>query len=184
MNEDQMFESFVRNAHAGAVYHLQTIHGLLKDPSMNNPSDSMSIDEDTRRRVGDCWARVHWHSRAFFWELVAMFDTALRWANARYQLDTKYFKWKNDKKEIGLYYIEKGAAWAIKKEIINQMWETEWFHEIMKFRNHSHQGFLSYLAEYQCVPENGQSSRLSFLEPALCQSRELAIKSWIDRTVE
>jgi hypothetical protein len=120
MNEDQMFESFVRNAHAGAVYHFQTIHGRLRDPSMNSPSDSMSIDEDTRRNA-------------------------------------KYFKWRNDKKQIGLYYIEKGAAWAIKKEIINQMWETEWFHEIMKFRNHSHQGFLSYLAEYQCMPENPRS---------------------------
>jgi hypothetical protein len=167
MSPEQVLESYVRQCHAGAVYHFQTIDGLLKDPLMNHTSDSVSIDEDTRRRVIGCWQEVHWHTRAFFWELIAMFDTSLRWANTRYQLGTDYFRWRDDRHRKGLYYIEKGAAWTLKKEIINRMWQSEWFQEIRKFRNHSHEGFFSYLAEYQCVPEHGQFKPVKFSRTTL-----------------
>jgi hypothetical protein len=172
-NQEQILRSHTHAAYDGAFYHLRTIDRILKQPLLNHPSDSASIDEETRREIRNLWSEVHWHTRAFFWELAALFDTLLRWANERYELGALKrhdFKWWDEKGKKGLAIRTAGKDpddWNAKRELIDGIWKSAWFNDVSEYRNHSHEAFLTQIAEYEAVPNNGKFEPVRFARTSL-----------------
>jgi hypothetical protein len=143
-----IYHSYAKSAFRGADFHLNRIKKLLNHPLMQHPPESDSIDEETRQKIENSWNAIHWHTRSFFWELVAVFDTLLRWANSRYDLGANSFydfKWRDDQRKTGFFYATAHNdvdEWADKRKIMDEIWKEEWFQDVRKFRNYAHQGFI------------------------------------------
>jgi hypothetical protein len=156
-NNAVTYQSYANAAFRGADFHLNTIESILKHPVMQPSADSTdSIDQAISEQARRAQDALVWHTRGFFWELIAVFDTVLRWANERYGLGANSyydFKWKGDKKKPGLCDAtpqHDPSEWATKKEIIEGIWAEQWFKDVREFRNYAHEGFVSPILEYQC----------------------------------
>ena len=83
---------------------------------------------------------IHFHVRAFFWELTAVFDAVVRWAYKEYALRADSFY---DLKWAKLYPQESAVdGWKMKRDQINTIWTSDWFFEVRTYRNYSHESYL------------------------------------------
>jgi len=138
-------------AHAafmGANYHLEKIKKLINSPGMQTILDK-NIDEPTKKKLQNDVYLFHWHLRAFFWEMVATFDTILHWVNQKYKLGLKEgeVKWVNIHNMVNKFNINQ-SEWKNKYTLLENAWNSEWYYEVRKYRNFAHRAFLFVQGEY------------------------------------
>jgi hypothetical protein len=109
-----------------------------------------------------------WYLRAFFWELVAAFDTALHVVNADLKLDVP-------EEDVTWDSIRSAAERTAKRspalEAVAAAWASTWYSEVRAYRNFSHRAFP--FLQIECRPEGAVS--IIFLLPAReCQDNSFA----------
>jgi hypothetical protein len=113
--------SHARAALQGAQYHLQQL-GLLIDEGLPVTASK----------------RFHFHLRAFFWELVATFDSMLQWVNQARRLGLK-------ERDVCWQSVREAADQAdlqsSELEALRVAFDSEWFFEARQYRNFSHRAF-------------------------------------------
>jgi len=134
----------------GAKYHLEKIielHNQIGMQTLNN--SDLPIDKQKQESIQIEINQLHWHIRAFFWELVASFDTILQWVNQEYELGIHERKvnWCEIKKHNSKNNLLQ-ADWSRKKSILEKAWESEWFYEVRLYRNFAHRAFQFIQSEY------------------------------------
>ena len=137
-------------AFIGAVYHLGRIKKLAISPCIQTMwQNDDTIDEATKKRFQAGVNQFHWHVRAYFWELVASFDTMLQWVNQRYALSVPEDKvtWVTIHKKATMAKVDQ-TEWSKKHTSLENAWDSTWFYEIRQYRNFAHRAFLFVNAEY------------------------------------
>jgi len=159
-------DKLAHSAFIGAVYHLARIRDFVASPCLQTTwSEDTDLDETTKRKCQTDLNQFHWHTRAFFWELVASFDTMLQWANRRYGLGVceHQVKWKRIPRKSS----KDQAEWDVKYALLESAWNSEWFYETRMYRNFSHRGFLLVQGEYDDhLGKSKPTLRLIWLIPA------------------
>jgi len=143
-------DDLVHSAFAGAQFHLEKIKVLLNRPAMQtNWIDDSSLDEATKKTLAFEGNQLHWHIRAFFWELVATFDTLLQWENYRYDLGIQEEKviWAEIKKNSNKAK-KNHLDWDREYGLLEDAWNSDWFFEVTNYRNFAHRSFIFINAEY------------------------------------
>jgi hypothetical protein len=130
------YPGFAYRALEGAEYHFQSMLRAFK--------------RGVELRGGEFsaqWFKMNWHLRGLFWELVSVFDIAVRWSRESFQLkktpDSKVSKsvlWT----DLRVYQacVGREAEWELKREIIDAVWFSPWYFEIRSYRNSAHGVFL------------------------------------------
>jgi len=150
-------DKFSFSAIAGARYHLEKIAENLNSAGMQRYwGDDLEIDDLTRRKLQANINVFHWHLRAFFWELVASFDTMLQWANQRFDLGLQEdkVKWEKIPRTAG----KDQAEWDKKYAILESVWESSWYFEVRMYRNFAHRAFLFVQSEFEEQKTSHKSS--------------------------
>lgn len=140
-------DELAHSAFIGAAYHLARIKELIASPCIQTMwKEDTDLDDTTKREYQTGINQFHWHMRAFFWELVASFDTMLQWANQKYGLgvDEHKVEWEKIHGKASKDQIE----WNAKDALLESIWNSEWYYEIRMYRNFSHRGFLFIQSEY------------------------------------
>lgn len=156
-------DSFVQSAYQAAKYHLEKIKEIVNSPSMQEFwHEDKGVDGSIRKLHQENIDKFHWHLRAYFWELVAAFETMLQWANQRYELglEEKEVVWKNMPKKAG----KDQSEWDNKHKVFESVWESPWFFEVRMYRNFAHRAFLFVQGEFdESESENAPAPKLSTL---------------------
>ncbi len=140
-------DQLAHSAFIGAVYHLARIRELITSPGIQTMwQEDNDLDDPTKRKYRADLNQFHWHIRAYFWELVASFDTMLQWANHRYALgiDEHLVKWEKIPRQTN----RDQADWDAKYNLLKSAWDSEWYFEIRMYRNFSHRAFLIIHSEF------------------------------------
>ena len=130
----------------GARHHFEKARELVRSPGVATRwQEERSLDTPTRSRLQDELNRFHWQLRAFFWELVATFDTVLHWVNQKlglsiHERDVRWEKVKDEAKKQNKRSKELGA--------LKTAYDSEWFFEVGQYRNFAHRAFLFVQGEY------------------------------------
>lgn len=134
----------------GAQYHLEKIIELHNQFGMQTLNDSdFPIDKQKQESAQIKINQFHWHIRAFFWELVASFDTILQWVNQEYELslhekDVNWCKIKKRNSKNNLFQVD----WLKKRSILKKEWHSDWFYEMRLYRNFAHRSFQFIQSEF------------------------------------
>lgn len=143
-------DDFAHSAFIGAKYHLEKIKEYINRPSIQTMwNQDNSLDEATKKTYASEVNQFHWHVRAFFWELIATYDTILQWANQRYELglpegDVKWAEITRRLDEAKKDQLE----WKHKYALLEDAWNSDWFFEVRQYRNFAHRAFMFIQAEY------------------------------------
>lgn len=130
----------------GARYHFEMAQQLVQSRGMQTQwQEDRTLDELTRAKRQHEMNRFHWHLRAFFWELVATFDTVLHWVNQTLGLGIKEHKveWNEIEAEA-----KKQTKWSAQLDTLKRVYECEWYFEVRQYRNFAHRAFLFVQGEY------------------------------------
>lgn len=130
-------------AFCNAAYHLSKVKELLDSPGMQTLwEEDKTLDVTTRaERQGEV-NLFHRHLRAFLWELVAVFDTMLHWANQKYQLGVK----EEHLVKFPTLPLMAGTDqndWDKKYALLESVWNSDWYFEVRAYRNFGHRAFLN-----------------------------------------
>jgi hypothetical protein len=130
----------------GARYHLEEAGRLAQTRGVETLWQQESgLDSETRRQLQHDVNRFHWHVRAFFWELVATYDTLLHWANQMLDLGISEHKVSRD--EV-MAQAEKQGKYSPELQELTKVYESEWYFEVRQYRNFAHRAFLFIQGEY------------------------------------
>ena len=133
-------DKYASLAFGGARFHLKKIKERVNSPAVQTIwSNDKNLDETARRKLQADINIFHWHLRAYFWELIAAFDTMLQWANQRYKfgLSEVEVRWKKIPKQARKYQAE----WDQKYALLEETWNSSWFYEVRMYRNFAHRAF-------------------------------------------
>ncbi len=163
-------DTFAHSAFSGASYHLDQIREIIQKPGMQTmPSDyrdNPSLDKELKRQLQVDANLFFWHLRAFFWELVASFDTMLQWANQRYELEIPEHdvRWTTIRQKANSSTRDP-TEWRAKYIALSNAWNSAWYFEVRNYRNFAHRAFLFTENWYQQHEEQGKSEyRLSGIQ--------------------
>lgn len=143
-------DGLAQSAFIGAAYHLERIKELVNSPCLQTMwRDDAGIDEATKKSLQADVNRFHWHIRAFFWELVASFDTMLQWVNQRYELGVPEdkVKWSTIHDKAGKAKTNQ-TEWDKKHALLESSWNCTWHYEVRQYRNFAHRAFVFVSLEY------------------------------------
>jgi len=129
-------------AYKGAEYHLSMVKKLYELPCIQMMwKNDDSLDPETKKQLRTNVNMFHWHIRAFFWELTAVFDTILNWANQRYSfgLEERNVTWGNVCDASASNHPQE---WDKTQIVLKSAYNSKWFYEVRKYRNFAHRGFL------------------------------------------
>ena len=143
-------DTLAHSAFIGAAYHLGRIKKLASSPCMQTMwKDDDSLENATKKRLQADVDQFHWHVRAFFWELVASFDTMLQWVNQRFELSVPEDKvrWSTIHEKAAEARKDQ-AEWNKKHALLESAWDSAWYYEIRQYRNFAHRAFIFVNAEY------------------------------------
>lgn len=168
MKENLRFD--VMAAIRGAAYHLSLVSAAMSNELMRSSLDlEKQANDEAKAKVQEITNMMHWHIRAFFWELAAAFDTLLQWVNVRYELRIP----ENQVRplDIGTRKARKDKeVWKQKLLVIEQAWLSEWCFEVLEYRNSAHRSFNWFTFEHQVfnykTPEELSRLRRAWLRPA------------------
>ena len=167
--EDSVFAAL-----AGAAYHLGRVNTYLtdltsiKDVLLQGTQRPGSQQEEQRLTN-----LIHWHLRAFLWEMVATFDTLLQWANQRYDLgyEPHQVRWDNIERPKKRNDSDDWRETLRKLKTTNY---SSWYTQVCHYRNYAHWSFhfvqMEYSAEWTENKEHNQANRRItrvWLTPAL-----------------
>ena len=125
---------------AAAHYHLEAVRVAVASPAIQTREwkNDPNLDSSSRTGLTHQENQLHYHLRAFFWELIATWDIILQWMNKRYSLglreDKVRWKWlQREAKKRGKYHELKTLSTA---------YDSTWFKEVRAYRNLAHCSFL------------------------------------------
>jgi hypothetical protein len=127
-------EDLTARAFSGAKYHLNKIRENLHSPTIQTYlawKSGEGLDLATQKQLEHFDNEFGWHLRAFFWEMVATFETMQNCAKQRSK--------KANKDQ---------AEWYKKSALLESAWQSEWYFEIEQYRNFAHQAFLFVQCDY------------------------------------
>ncbi len=129
----------------GARYHLGHLCEDLKSEGMATGWTDNSVDQATRARLQREINHFHWHLRAFFWELVAEFDTLLVAVNDAEGLGIPEEKicWK----EVARQALGQ-KKWSTRIDTLKNSYCSAWYTEIRTYRNFAHRLPLFVHSDY------------------------------------
>jgi len=149
------------SAFVGAKYHISKIEEMMHRPGMQSMiSDYMNdadIEENLKREM-QCDVNIFfWHLRAFFWELVATFDTMLQWANERYGLGIaeEKVRWETIRQNASRATKDPGE-WGNRYASLENVWNSAWYFEVRNYRNFAHRAFLFVESAHREQETNGR----------------------------
>lgn len=128
----------------GAQYHLAVLSEIYTSGALDSDLASMvqGLPCDQAARLKHDAMRFQWHLAAFFFELIAAFDSFLVEVNFRYRLMISLgdIRWNYVINEIGTQHKkDEFIVW------LQQQYEAGWFREVRDYRNHiTHRGLLRF----------------------------------------
>jgi hypothetical protein len=156
----------------GAAYHLDRIRRLLASQALQtNWRNDPNLEVARQRALNAQQSHFCWHLRAFFWELVATFDTMLQWANRSFDLGLleSQVRWSDIQNRSS---PTRPTEWATTRQDLQTLYESELFWEITQYRNFAHRAFTLV---HSGLPVEGRGVAFTFLEPVRQGQRDVQL---------
>ncbi len=191
----RLFPAMKLDVHAliafkGAEYHLWKVRELYRLPCIQRMwRNDESLDPKIKRQLQTNANMFHWHIRAFFWELTALFDTILNWANQRYGFgfEERKVTWGNVRDASA---NSRPSEWAEKQAMLESAYSSDWFYEVRKYRNFAHRGFIFINTTYDGHFNKAEPTLIMLSLPSVreyqreCQDMIEQISEYLERMRE